>query len=360
MYIRYTMSGNFHCAAGTANWGRTHRQALPMQPTSSIPGSRALILGATGGIGGEVARQMLATGWQVQALHRTPPAGTHSGIHWHRGDAMQADDVERAAHGCTVIVHAVNPPAYRDWDRQVLPMIDNTIAAARRTGARIVLPDTVYNYGPDSFPLVGEQAPQHPLTAYGRIRVRLEQRLETAAQQGIASLTLRSGDFFGPRAGSSWFSQGLLKLGRTPQRILYPGTPGIGHSWAYLPDVAATLQALLSRREGLPAHACFHMAGHWDPDGRQMVETIQRVLAAHDLVVPIRRFPWGLLGLAAPFNETLRQLRHMRYLWRQPLQLDNRLLRQTLGEEPHTPWTEAVTHTLQGLACLPSQAGAAV
>ena len=30
----------------------------------------ALVLGATGGIGGEVARQLLAAGWDVRALKR--------------------------------------------------------------------------------------------------------------------------------------------------------------------------------------------------------------------------------------------------------------------------------------------------
>jgi hypothetical protein len=48
------------------------------------------------------------------------------------------------------------PPGYRDWARLVLPMIDNTIAAARASGARIVLPGTVYNYGPNAFPVLRE------------------------------------------------------------------------------------------------------------------------------------------------------------------------------------------------------------
>ena len=51
----------------------------------------------------------------------------------------------------SVIVHAVNPPGYRNWCKLVLPMLDNTISAARLTGARIVLPGTVYNFGPDAF-----------------------------------------------------------------------------------------------------------------------------------------------------------------------------------------------------------------
>ena len=38
-------------------------------------------------------------------------------------------------------------------------MLDNTIAAAKAGGARILLPDTIYNYGPDVFPLLREESP---------------------------------------------------------------------------------------------------------------------------------------------------------------------------------------------------------
>ena len=38
----------------------------------------------------------------------------------------------------------------------VLPMIDNTIAAARAVGARILMPGTIYTFGADTFPLLKE------------------------------------------------------------------------------------------------------------------------------------------------------------------------------------------------------------
>lgn len=111
-----------------------------------------LVLGATGGIGGEVARQLRDAGWSVRALKRglPEPVRIDDGMTWIRGDAMNRDDVRAAAASCRVIVHAVNPPGYRRWGQLVLPMIDNTIAAAAAEGATIVLPGTVYNYGPDA------------------------------------------------------------------------------------------------------------------------------------------------------------------------------------------------------------------
>lgn len=311
----------------------------------------ALVLGATGGIGGEMLRQLLAAGWQVRALTRgATPSPRGDGIEWLRGDALSRTDVLAAAKGCAVIVHAVNPPGYRHWGRLVLPMLDNTIAAAIAEGATIVLPGTVYNFGPDAFPLLAEDAPQHPLTRKGTIRVELEARLERASTQGAKVIIVRAGDFFGPRAGNNWFSQGLVKPGQPVRSVLYPGAPDVGHQWSYLPDVARTMLQLLAVRATLPAFARFHMAGHWDHDGRQMTAAIVRVVAQATGAAPaIRRFPWWLVALASPFVATLREMREMRYLWQTPLSMDNARLLAVLGQEPHTPLDEAVRATLAGM-----------
>jgi nucleoside-diphosphate-sugar epimerase len=314
----------------------------------------ALVLGATGGIGGEVARQLRDAGWDVLALHRSAskPDKPRDGIRWIQGDALNSADVLAAAKGCSVIVHAVNPPGYRRWSELVLPMLDNTIAAAAAVGATIVLPGTVYNFGPDAFPVLTEESPQRPLTRKGAIRVEMERRLLAASKKGVRVLIVRAGDFFGPKAGNNWFSQGLVKPGKPVTAISYPGRPGLAHQWAYLPDVARTMVELLARRDSLEPFAVFHMAGHWDADGSQMAEAIQRVVVRRTGRTPrISSFPWWLLTLASPFVATFREMREMRYLWREPLRMDNARLSAALGREPHTPLDEAVEATLVGIGC---------
>lgn len=312
----------------------------------------ALVLGATGGIGGEVARQLVARGWWVRALHRSPDdlKNPDPRFEWRRGDAMVEQDVVSAAEGASVIVHAVNPPGYRNWAGLVLPMIDNSIAAARASGARILLPGTVYNYGPDVFPAWSEASPQNPTTRKGAIRVELERRLQAAAREGVRSLIVRAGDFFGSSHPNSWFASGLVKPGQRLRTLRYPGKTGIGHQWAYLPDVALTMILLLEQEHQLETFETFHMRGHWDVDGTQMVATIQRVAGRSNLV--IRGFPWWVLPLIAPFSETFRELKEMRYLWQQPLHMDNSRLVSVLGHEPHTPWNEAVRTTLVAMGCV--------
>ncbi|MHB9328387.1 NAD-dependent epimerase/dehydratase family protein [Phytobacter ursingii] len=312
-----------------------------------------LILGATGGIGGEIARKLIREKWDVRALRRnTPQNEEHGDITWINGDALNAEQVAAAASRCSVIVHAVNPPGYRNWEQLVLPMLQNTINAAEQNDALIVLPGTVYNYGPDAFPLLRENSPQNPVTRKGAIRVQMEKALFDSAQRGGKVLILRAGDFFGPQAGNNWFSQGLVKPGQRPRIIKYPGKAGTGHQWAYLPDVAETLVALLARREQLDPFACFHMRGHWDEDGTAMTGAIQRVAQRAGVNAKVKSFPWWLIRAMAPFNATLHEMLEMRYLWEQAIQMDNAKLIDFLGHEPHTPLIEAVQNTLIGQGCI--------
>ncbi len=310
-----------------------------------------------------MSRQLRAAGWTVRALHRRAKqrheaagaAGGHGdNIEWLQGDAMNRADVVAAAAGATLIVHAVNPPGYRRWNELVLPMIDNTIAAARASGARIVLPGTVYNFGPEVFGDIRETSPQRPRTAKGAIRVAMEARLRAAAAEGVRVLIVRAGDFFGPGAANNWFSQGLVKPGKPVTSVTYPGRTGVGHQWAYLPDVARTMVSLVSRESRLDHFAVFHMKGHWDADGTAMTAAIGRAIG---LERPrVRRFPWWLVRPTAWAVPLFSELKEMRYLWEQPLFMGNDRLVAFLGDEPHTPLDEAIRATLQGLGCLDAPA----
>jgi nucleoside-diphosphate-sugar epimerase len=317
-------------------------------------GRIALVLGAGGGIGGELARELRDRGWIVRGMGRSVRAGQRDGIDWIAGDALDPRAVAAAARGCAVIAHAVNPPGYRRWNEWVLPMLDNTLAAAAAERATVLLPGTVYNYGPDVPVLAAEDAPQNPVGRKGAIRVEMEARLRAFAHAGKGrALVVRAGDYFGPRLGGSWFGQAMLRPGRPVRRIRFPGLPGVGHQWGYLPDVARTMALLLDRIDRLEPFARFHMGGHWDPDGRAMVDAIRRVVTRHGGPEPrVGALPWWAITLLSPFDESMREMREVRRFWHEPLRLDNSRLLDVLGFEPHTPLDEAVETTLLGLGCL--------
>lgn len=109
---------------------------------------------------------------------------------------------------------------------------------------------------------------------------------------------------------------------------------------------------LIERRQTLEPFARFHLGGHWDEDGMQMAQAVQRIAQRHGMRPALRDFPWWLVWVAAPFVTTMRELLEMRYLWREPIRMDNARVTAVLGREPVTPLETAVEATLAGLGCL--------
>lgn len=331
-----------------------------MTATSSLNSTgvrSALVLGATGGIGGAIAATLIRGGWRVRALSRNADMAAATWRHatlpprFLPGDAMDQQSIIAAATcdaGVEVIVHAVNPPGYRNWDKLVLPMIDNTVAAARAAGgARVVLPGTVYNFDPARTPVIDGATPQNARTRKGRIRVALEERLEAAAPE-VPSLILRAGDFFGPGARASWFAQAIVAPGRPVAKVTSLA-PGVAHAYAYLPDLAEAFARLLAGPERLHPFERLQFGGHWDASGTEMRDAIRRAVGRD---VPERAFPWWLMRLAAPFGGFPKEALEIMPVWKHSMRLDNGRLVELLGAEPHTPLGRAIEATLADMGCL--------
>jgi nucleoside-diphosphate-sugar epimerase len=314
----------------------------------------ALVIGATGGVGGAIADRLVQDGWRVRAPHRHPDkARATSGrpdLEWVAGDAMDAASIAAAADGAQIVVHGVNPPGYRNWAGLQMPMLGSSIAAARASGARLLFPGTVYNYGPDAFPRIDEASPQTPTSRKGAIRVQMEQGLRAA---DVPVLIVRAGDFFGPRPGNNWLSQGIVRAGRPITGVSYPGPLEIRHAWAYLPDVADSFVRLLG--VDLAEVESFHMQGQ-ALTGHELVAGLE---AAAGRKLSVSRLPWFAIAAAAPFNETLREMQEVRYLWRREVLLDGRKLAARLGDEPRTPLVEALRAALVGQGSAPEAASRA-
>lgn len=312
-----------------------------------------LMLGINGTIGAHVTRSLLQQGRRVRALVRDRNAaitlwGEEANIEWIDGDALDRDVVIRAAQGAGTIFHAVNPANYRNWGKLVLPMIDNSIAAARAAdGARIVLPGTIYNFDPAKTPLITADSPQTARNEKGRIRAELERRLKAVSDE-CPVLILRAGDFIGSGARSSWFVQALVQPGKPVTRLLNPGK-GVGHSWAYLPDLAQAFTQLLAISDKLEPFECLQFRGIWDADGTLLPNAIREAVWRD---VPERAFPWWLMRLLSPFGGFPAAVRDVEPYWRNPIRLDNSRLVALLGSEPHTPVNVAIRDTLREMGCL--------
>ena len=87
-------------------------------------------------------------------------------------------------------------------------------------------------------------------------------------------------------------------------------------------------------------------------------ELVTALEAAAGRKLAVSRLPWFAIRAMAAFNETMREMLEMRYLWETPVLLDNTRLVERLGAEPHTPIVEALRVALVGLNALPQPAAA--
>ena len=311
-----------------------------------------LILGANGRLGLAAAQAFAAAGWAVLAQARRPLTEGMP-VSARRLDLAVTDTeaLARAAAGAAVVVHAVNP-VYTAWNTEALPLARAGMDLAQRLGATFMLPGNVYNFGVSMPPLLTENTPERPSNDKGEIRVAIEAEMAARAEQGLRSVVLRAGDFYGGGPGS-WMDLVIVKS-IAARKLVYPGPLDVPHAWAYLPDLARSF-VLLAGRDDLPPVTRLHFPGH-TLTGRELLDAIEQAAVEAGMAPGLKRagFPWTLLRLGAWAVPMWRELQKMSYLWRMPHALDGSALRQAIGPLPATPLPLALQATLRGLLPMPA------
>lgn len=257
-----------------------------------------LVLGASGLFGSHAAQAFGRAGWRVRRYDR------------------EAGDMAGAARGADLIVNALNPPAYHDWARLIPAITKEVLAAAKASGATVLVPGNVYTYGTQPGPW-GVDTPPVPVARKGRIRVEMEASYRAATVEGVRVILLRGGDFLAPGDPRGIMDMIVLK-GLAKGRIRAMGSPGVPRSYAYLPDMARAAVALAERRDDL---APFEEVPF--PGLTFSIDDLRGALEGQ-LGRPLVtvRFAWWAMRLAAPFWELAKELAEMRYLYETPHRLD--------------------------------------
>lgn len=262
-----------------------------------------LVAGASGMFGSHAAQAFAAAGWEVRRYRR----GT---------------DMSVAAQGADVIVNAMNPPMYHDWARLVPAITQQALEAARATGARLIVPVSVYNYGAQPGPW-RHTTPQIPVSRKGAIRVQMEADYRDS---GLPVILLRGGDFIDAEGKSQGMGMVLRSLGKG--KITSFGDVSVPRAFAFLPDMARAAVALANMRGVLPGFVDMPFAGL--TFSMQELRAALQNLTGRDF--RFGRFPWWLMRLASPFAELPRELVEMRYLYDLSHSLDPAPLQVLLPE----------------------------
>ncbi len=173
---------------------------------------RVLVTGATGLIGGAVARRFKAAGHEVVGLARSEASAgklAGEGLTVMRGDLAEPSSVAAAARGVDAVVHAASP------SDQTTAALDEAatraiIEALRGTGKRFVYTSGSLVYGPTGDTAATEDSPLNPVDLV-RWRQKLEAEILAASAKGVHAIVIRPAWVYGNRGGTAMMMYGSAK-----------------------------------------------------------------------------------------------------------------------------------------------------
>lgn len=207
------------------------------------------VLGS-GPAGTTLAAELAGRGHRVRLVDRRGEGPTPGGVERYAADLGDADEARGAVAEAEVVYHCVNAPYHLQVE--VVPAIQRAIlAAVEAEGARLVVLDTLYPYGPTGGAVMTEETPWAATSVKGRMRAELDERYLAAHREGRARVVLgRSADFFGPRVLNSSLGGTVFPGALTGGEVLGLGDIDLLHSYTYIGDVAVGLATLGEHPEG--------------------------------------------------------------------------------------------------------------
>lgn len=295
-------------------------------------GNSVIVLGSKGRFGRAAVQAFAQAGWQVTAAQRgAQPAQRRENVKTVTCDAMDARSLCAACAGADVIVNALNPP-YVDWADVVPTLTKNVIAAAVETGATVMIPGNIYNFGTQMPEVLRADTPHAATTRKGIIRRDMEQTYRAATARGVQTIVLRSGDYIDGRDTGNWLESHMAhKIAKG--RFTYPGPLDRVHAWAYLPDKARAMAGLAAQRATLGQFEDIGFEGY-SVTGQQLADAIAQQMGR---TLRIKFMPWALLRVVALFQPFVREVLELKYQWERPHRVDGTRLHQLLPAFEPTP-----------------------
>lgn len=320
---------------------------------------RVLVTGASGFIGGWIARGLAERGYAVRALYRRPrpPAFLErlaaGKVEIERRDLAWPEDARAAVRGMEAVVHAAALAS--DWGdaelfrRQNVEITVRLVEEARAAGCRVFVylsSISVHGFGPHV--QTNEEGPYYPLgNPYQRTKKQAEEAVLAANGPGFRTVALRPADVYGPGDTTTFYR--LLEAQERGIR----GTLGGGLRLASLVAVEDLVQAAaLALEREQSAGQAFNITGGEPNTWRQLLGYTASLLGVRPWlelplfvarpVAAVLAAVYGFLGIRRDPPLTPYRVEHVAYDFDFSIEKAQRLL----GFSPTVGWREGLARTV--------------
>lgn len=303
---------------------------------------KALVLGASGGMGYSIVKELLGRGIQVNAFARNKEKleklfSDEANVTIFPGDIFRLEDLDKAAQNVDIIYHSANIP-YTEWAEKLSILMSNILQTAEKHTAKLAIVDNIYAYGRSNGTKVSETTAKNPHTKKGNIRLQVEKQVkESNAQALIAHYP----DFYGPNAENTILNYTLLNMLKD-KKSSYVGNQKISREFIYTPDGAKAIVSLslLDQSYG----QSWNIPGYGVISGEEIIDIIKKITGYQKNVSTISKKMIWFLGL---FDKQMREVVEMYYLNEEPVVLDGEKYENLLGKVPRTSYQEGLKQTIE-------------
>ena len=305
--------------------------------------TRHVVFG-TGQVGRHVIGQLTARGVDVVAVNRNG-SGELPGATIVGGDATDSAFTTRVSAGADVVYFCLNAINYARWAEEFPPLQHGVLAGAEAVGARLVVLDNLYGYGPTHGHDLVETLAARPTSEKSATRAAMTAELMAAHQAGRVEVAIgRASDYFGPGATRSALGETVFGTALADRPAQVMGDPDQPHSYSYTPDVAAALVTLATSPGA--TGSIWHLPVAETRTTRQVVDCVYQLAGHRTRLFTAGATTLRLLGIVKP---AMREYLHTLYQFTDRWVVDDTRFRAAFGELA-TPLHDALATTLDWYA----------
>ena len=208
-----------------------------------------VVLG-TGAIGRAAAEELIKRGKTVRMANRSGIMDeAPEGAEIVASDLYDSAKVREVTQGAMVVYQCAQPN-YTEWPEKFPPMQAAIIDGLTGSGAKLVIVENLYMYGPTNGTPMTEDMFHNAHTRKGKTRSEMSRAALSAHQAGKVRVAIaRGSDFFGPWGLPSSMGERIfypLLQGKPVQLV---GRLDLPHTHTYVPDFGKALVILGEREE---------------------------------------------------------------------------------------------------------------